>query len=435
MRFKSITWFVGLSVILSVGLILATDLVILNAEGAEPDLYSEGICEECDEEDNINFDFEVIFQDDDGDPQDVILFLNDVEHPMDPDPYGDPVEGQYFYASFEASTIHDNDEFYYYAEDTTGNFVYLGNSDEPFYVGDYLGWGEKPVISNPYIYYDDDTKDYVFNVTYHDVEGDEGSLTLYLDNETNYREYVMNPTGGNPITGQNFQVSVPDSEINEDWEFYIGAEDSNGSYAYLYDPNGDYFEVRDVIGPKVPGDGDGGGDEGGGDKGFALPEFLNNAEVIVGIIGLVALGGGSAYGVWRRKKKHGRFSELLTQLDEVYGSFKLNPKRCELELEKMKVTINEDLKKNTIDQNNYSILKTRIDEIMGEIRSETIKSEVSELPKDIEIKIKDMLIDGEITRKEYDKILPIIKGSDMATDDKEKMKKMVESWVKEDQSK
>jgi hypothetical protein len=427
MRIKSVTWFVGLLILLSVGIVLTTDFVTLKVKGADPVLYSEGVYESYDSENNIDMTFEVIFQDDDGDPNYVALFLNEVEYEMDPYIDEDPMEGQYFDISFEASTIDDYDEFYFYGEDTTGNYVILDDFGEPFLVGNYTGWGEKPVLSNPYVYHDDDTQDYVFNITYQDPEGDEGLVVLYLHNDTIYNDYVMTPSGGNSIEGQNFRVSVPDSEINDRWEFYFEAEDSNHSYAHLYDQNGDYFEVRDVLGSDVPRDGDDGGN-GGTPWGKG---WIDNPEVMVGIIALVAVAGGSAFGVWRRKKKHGRFSELLTELDEVYGSFKLNPKKCETELEKIKVAIHEDLKKNTIDENNYTILKTRIDEIMGEIRSETIKSQVSELPKDIEIKIKDMLIDGEITRAEYDKILPIIKGSDMASDDKEKMKKMVESWVVE----
>jgi hypothetical protein len=101
-------------------------------------------------------------------------------------------------------------------------------------------------------------------------------------------------------------------------------------------------------------------------------------------------------------------------------------------LEKIKGEVNEDLKSNVIDENNYSILKDRIDEMMSEIRSETLHSEVKEIPKDIELRIKDMLIDGKITREEYDRLMPVIKGSEMTSADKEKMEKLVESWVKED---
>jgi hypothetical protein len=69
---------------------------------------------------------------------------------------------------------------------------------------------------------------------------------------------------------------------------------------------------------------------------------------------------------------------------------------------------------------------------MQEIRSDSLLAEVRDMPKDIEIKIKDMLIDGKIKRAEYDKMLTIIKGSEMTSGDKEKMEKKLESWVEKD---
>lgn len=436
MRNKSIftLWLVGMLVVSIMGLLLSTEFVTQQAKGAEPILEEPSAYDEYDEYyGGWNVVFEVIYKDLDGDEGDVTLFYNnEQEIPMTTDLNIDPIDGRYYYAYIDPSTVVDDDSFYFYAEDTNGDFTYLGSSDNPFLVGDELGWGEKPILSEPYVYYDDDSSDYVFGVTYQDLENDAGYLTVNVGNETEWKSYDMSHTEGDPINGENFEVNVPDTEIDDDWEFRFEAWDERESRALLPDQDQNLFVIVDVLGSN--GESNGNGDGDGSSQGFALPEWLNNAEVVVGIIGLVAIGAGSAYGVLRRKKKHGRFSELLTQLDEVYGSFKLNPKRCETELEKMRATINEDLKKSTIDENNYTILKTRIDEILGEIRSESMKSEVAELPKDIEIKIKDMLIDGEITREEYDKLLPIIKGSDMASDDKEKMKKMVGSWVKEDKS-
>jgi hypothetical protein len=143
------------------------------------------------------------------------------------------------------------------------------------------------------------------------------------------------------------------------------------------------FEVRDIYDPDSNGgDGNGGGSDGNGngnggggtddtEDGSGVAEgWLDNPEVVVGLVGLIAIGAGSAFGVYRRKKKQGRFSQLLTKLDDVHTSFKMNPQRCETELKKMKVTINEDLKKGVIDENNYSILKGRIDEIKDEIQKE-----------------------------------------------------------------
>jgi hypothetical protein len=351
---------------------------------------------------------------------------------MDTDLNVDPIEGRYYIVNMVPETIFDEDEFYYYAEDTNGDFTYHGSGEVPLLVGDYLGWGEKPILSNHEVYYNKESHDYVFTVTYQDAEGHVGYLTLNVYNDTDYFPYEMRSTGGNPLEGQDFEVSVPDNVVDEDWGFQFDAWDEEGSQTYFPDASQNALIIGDVIGSNTGNNVD---DSSNGDKGGGFQLEAGWAEVLVGIAALGAIAGTSAYGVYRRKKKHSRFSELLTELDDIYASFKLNPKRCETELVKIKGKINEDLKKSTIDDNNYSILKGRIDEILSEIRSESIRSEVAELPKDIELKIKDMLIDGEMTRAEYDKILPLIKGSDMGSDDKEKTKKIVESWMKKEKKK
>jgi hypothetical protein len=437
MRDKSVyvTLLIGLVMVLPLTVFISTDFTNLNALGAVPvleeqDVYVyEGYNTELEQWVVV---FEIIYYEAEGEEGEVILHIDGQDFTMEQDRNEDVTEGRYFWIEMVPETIQDEDTFFFSAIDESQESTNLGTNDDPFFVGDYMGWGEKPILSNPDVYYDEGDNDYVFSVTYSDPEGDPGYLTVYTFNfeGTDSRSFEMHPTGGNTLEGQSFEVAISDTEIEENWYFYIEAYDEAGSTTYLPDQSQEALLISEVISED---DGNGGGGSGnGGGQGFALPEWLTNAEVVVGIIGLVAIGAGSAYGVYRRKKKHGRFSELLTQLDEIYVSYKLNPKRCELELEKIKGTINEDLKKSTIDDNNYSILKGRIDEILSEIRSESLRSEVAELPKDIELKIKDMLIDGEITREEYDKILPIIKGSSMTSDDKEKVKKMVESYMVEE---
>jgi hypothetical protein len=113
----------------------------------------------------------------------------------------------------------------------------------------------------------------------------------------------------------------------------------------------------------------------------------------------------------------------------------MHPRRCERELEKIKSEVETDLKSSVIDENNYSILKERINEIIQEIRSESVRSKIGDLPKDIELRIKDMLIDGKISRKEYNKFMLALKGSDMASKDKKQMEKLIDKWLKEDKDK
>lgn len=429
MKNKSLTAIVIIGLLLFSIYVIFNSTILVKGQNSEPTLGNPAVYI-YEDEGAIVAEFALDYQDSDGDSGTVLLYIES-EGPVTmatADQY--PEEGQYyFYHINPADHIDDYTEFHFTANDENGSEIRLPEGNTRFQVGEFQGYGEPPVLSNPGVYFDGD--DWIFNVTYWDEDSDEADwVELYLDDTNLYEMVTEDP---DPRLGQNYEVRIIQSAVNELTEFHFEAFDEGGSYAELRDEGYTLFEVRDFDYLNGVSNGNGNGDgDGDGGGGFALPGFLKDAEVVVGIIGLAALGTGTAYGVWRKKKKHGRFSELLTKLDDIYGSYKLNPQRCETELEKLKGEVNEDLKKSTIDENNYSILKGRIDEIIKEIRSETMHSQVKELPKDIEIKIKDMLIDGEITRAEYDKLLPIIKGSDMATDDKEKMKKMVESWVKED---
>ena len=366
--------------------------------------------------------FTVHYRDEDGDKGEVTVFIDG--DPLELVTYqNDAIEGLYYENYVPASEVNDYTEFYYTAHDDNGSETTLYDEyGDPFVVGDFDGWGEPPVLSNPDVYLDGNY--WVFNVTYQDPEGHEASwLDVNIDDE---HSYTMETTDPDPSIGQNYEVSVPQGIADENSEFYFDGQDTNISCTYLYGEEGDYFVVADFIEPDENG--------GGGDGGisFGIPDRWRDPEVIVGLVALVGMAGVGGYGIYRKKKKRSRFSDLLTQLDEIYKSFKTNPHKCEMELEKVRGTINEDLKSSVIDENNYNILKDRIDEIMQDIRSESLLAEVRDMPKDIEIKIKDMLIDGKITRAEYDKLLPIIKGSEMASGDKEKMEKTLESWVEKD---
>jgi hypothetical protein len=426
MRKNSLTAVLILGMVLFSFCVIFNSTILVKGENQEPILEYPAVYIYEDGE-TIIAEFGVSYRDVDGD-EGIVTLTIDADPPVNMGTVDQsPEEGQYYLFTVPAEEVDDFTTFRFSADDQNGSLIsFPSENEDPFQVGDFQGWGEPPVLSNPDVYFDGD--DWIFNVTYWDVDEDEASWVQLILNDIEYID--METIDPDPFLGQNYITRVLEEKVNEDTEFYFEAEDTGMSYTDLHDEGYTMFEVRDFdTSSNGGGGGSGSGDTGGGIN-FSLSEGW--AEVLVGVIALAAIAGGSAYGFYRRRKKHGRFSELLTQLDEIYASYKLNPKRCETELEKVKGTINEDLKKSTIDDNNYSILKGRIDEILSEIRSESIRSEVVELPKDIEIKIKDMLIDGEITRAEYDKILPIIKGSAMSSDEKEKVKKMVESYMVEE---
>lgn len=384
-----------------------------------------------DDEEN-EFVFYVDYRDLDGDKGEVLLYIN----ARAPESMGtadiDPLEGQYYEVRIPEAGIDDYTEFYFEAEDSNGAVTILKDeSDQSFLMGNFDGWGEPPILSNPDVYFNGD--DYVFNVTYQDPDGDEaGDVHLYLDDE-DYGE--METVDPDPTAGQNYVILVLEQDVNEsETEFYFDTTDVGGSYTYFYDREREEpFKVENFINDEPINGANGKDDDDDGESwGFALPERWGDPEVIIGLIALIGMGAGSGIGLWMRKKKRNRFSELLTQLDDIYSSYKMNPTKCETKLNKVRSVIKEDLKQNAIDENNYSILKDRIDEIVTEIRGATLRSQVDELPKDIELRVKDMLIDGKINRSEYKKFMKALKGSGMTSSDKKEMEKLLKTWMKED---
>jgi hypothetical protein len=517
---------VGMMLTVSIfGLLVAPNGMIMNAKGQnnDPILMDEWIYTW---EDDVWFD--VTYMDSDGDSGDVYLYLNNVQIQMWPYE-GTPTDGQYFEIDEALADVTEESEFYFYAEDSHGSYTYLyDDGGVPFVLGDYLGgpvltnadaylygddvifevtyqnedgelgyvfinffwdwyemttpdldpisgqrysysypkddlthdtsfwfdafddldrytyldnggvdflisdfiseteWGFEPVLSNPDVTINGDYV--VFEVTYQHDNGEFGSVWINFDSVY----YDMETTDSDPYTGQRYSYSYLKADLTHDTAFWFDAYDDQIVYGYL-DNGGVDFLISDFI---TTGEWTSGTTDNGGDGGVPFGEgWLDNPEVLIAIIALVAMGGGSAYGLWRKKKKRGHFSEMLTKLDDIYRSFKMNPHKCEIELEKMRALANEDLKRGGIDETNFQIVKDRIDDMITEIRGETLTAQVKDMPKDIEIRIKDMLIDGKISRKEYDKLLPLITGSDMSAADKEKTQELVEFWVDKDKKK
>ncbi len=420
---------VGLMMLVSIfGLLIAPNGMVMKAKGqnndpvlSDPDVYLDG--------DNVIF--EVTYQDDDGDNGDVYVNFDWDYYDMETSDL-DPFTGQRYSISYLKDDLNHDTAFWFDAFDNESAYAHLDNNYEDFLISDFITqgeWGFEPILSIPSVHLSGENV--IFEVTYQHDNGEYGSVWLNFD----YDDYYdMETTDSNPYTGQRYSISYPKANLTLDTDFWFDARDDQGEWAYL--PMGYLrYLVSDFITPAQWASGSTDNEDAGDGSAPLGAGWLDNPEVIVAIIGLVAIGAGSGYAAYRKKKKRGHFSEMLTKLDDVYRSFKMNPHKCEIELEKMRALANEDLKRGVIDESNYTIVKDRIDDMITEIRGETLTTQVKDLPKDIEIRIKDMLIDGKLSRKEYDKLLPIITGSDMAAADKEKVQEMVEFWVNKDKKK
>jgi cytochrome c-type biogenesis protein CcmE len=94
--------------------------------------------------------------------------------------------------------------------------------------------------------------------------------------------------------------------------------------------------------------------------------------------------GGTAVGVigWmartrstnRRKKI--LFKKLIEEVDDVYSRFKMNSRRCEGELHRLKDEVLDEFKEGMIDEDNYNVLDRRIDDYLKEVKEQIEKEKL-----------------------------------------------------------
>jgi len=68
------------------------------------------------------------------------------------------------------------------------------------------------------------------------------------------------------------------------------------------------------------------------------------------------------------------FKKLVDEVDEVYSRFRMNARRCEAELYKLRDQALDGLQQGVVDENSYNVLENRIDDYLKEI-GEEIESE------------------------------------------------------------
>lgn len=142
---------------------------------------------------------------------------------------------------------------------------------------------------------------------------------------------------------------------------------------------------------------------------------------------------GAAIGGLLSRRKRGHVKELLDDIDKAYEGFKMNSRRCEAELYRLRGLVLEQLKNGKINENSYSILDKRIDDYLGEIRERIMEEKVGSVPVRLKDEIHHMLQDGEISEDEYrtfDNILG--RSTGIGRKEKSDLKDLFEKWRDED---
>ena len=134
-------------------------------------------------------------------------------------------------------------------------------------------------------------------------------------------------------------------------------------------------------------------------------DHLDNVWGVIGIVvGLISVAVGSFF----TKRKHRRFRRMLDESNELLkeyidGKYKLDNKIIE-----SKQKLRKFLEKGHISENQYLILKNRLEDIHQVINVLLINS--GTVPSEIHEEVREIIKDGVITEKEYAQLMKLVKN-------------------------
>ena len=153
---------------------------------------------------------------------------------------------------------------------------------------------------------------------------------------------------------------------------------------------------------------------------YAQEGFWDNRDNQWGVIGLLVVLISAILGALFNRRKHRRFRGMLYQSNELLKDYMSDKYKIESRIVEQKERISRSLEKGYINENQYLILKHRVEDIQNIMQRLAFVN--TQLPQQIEEEIQHILADGVITEKEYTRLVSIFdrygksEGGDMISD-------------------
>jgi len=157
---------------------------------------------------------------------------------------------------------------------------------------------------------------------------------------------------------------------------------------------------------------------------FILPNFSSFAAIasLLTIVGVVSIW------VFMRKKKR-KFKDYFEKIDYAYANFKLETRRCEGELHRLRDLLENDLQHGKIEESTFGLLNGKIEDYLVKIRQQIVQEQFGDLPKNLLTSLKQILENGEVSEHEYESFIKILQntaGIDAAQ--KDAVTQLVTDW-------
>jgi len=163
-----------------------------------------------------------------------------------------------------------------------------------------------------------------------------------------------------------------------------------------------------------------------------LKSFLqfvtDQAQVLLGILALILAATGFTFAAKRKQKS---ISKYINEIDNTYTEFKMKSKRCEAELYRLRDIIDEQLKNGKLDDSSYQLLMNRIEGYMVEIQKQIVNEKFGGLPENLKGELFNMMENGEISEKEFEKFQTLINKSELSGTEQSTLLKTVKDFQKQ----
>ncbi len=128
-----------------------------------------------------------------------------------------------------------------------------------------------------------------------------------------------------------------------------------------------------------------------------------------------------------RQKRY--LKKLIDEIDVVYARFKMNARRCEAELYRLKDMITADFKEGKLEEQNYAVLDRRLDSYMKEIQDRILDESLGNFSSKLRDTIRALIERGEVDEYEFAAIEKIILTStELSEADRARLKDSLERW-------
>lgn len=156
-----------------------------------------------------------------------------------------------------------------------------------------------------------------------------------------------------PDTGGDMQVALWDGSLGDQYWRYVRLMVATSS------------DVQAEDTPITPQESDTGRDKVGIFSDWSLREVVYLISILGTLIGVVSWGNRTRK---ERRKQEIVFNKILGEIDEIYTRYKVNSRRCETELIKLKNSVMDEFKQGIFDEDKFQILLDRIEQYINEIQ-------------------------------------------------------------------